>query len=94
MEQYGQAGKNEYGELGNGTNEESLIPVQVKIDESTNLTNVIKISAGTNHVLALTKDGKVYSWGANGYGNLGIGNTENSNYAKPVIRRRRKRKIR
>lgn len=51
-------GKNEYGNLGNGTDEEQLIPVQVMIDENTALDNVIKISAGMNHVLALTKDRK------------------------------------
>lgn len=85
MELYGECGNNEYGQLGNGSNEESLVPVQVKIDENTPLTNIIKISVGTNHVLALTKDGKVYAWGSNGYGNLGIGGDKFSNYAKKVV---------
>ena len=44
----------------------------------TDLTNVIKISAGANHVLALTKDGEVYTWGKNNAGQLGTGNRTNS----------------
>jgi len=78
-------GKNENGTLGNGTNEDAIEAVQVKIDENTYLNNVIKISAGTNHVLALTKDKKVYAWGENTYGQLGQNNTESSNYAKLVL---------
>ena len=85
MEQYGLFGGNENGELGNGEEKDSLIPVQVKINENEYLTNVIKISAGSNHVLALTKEGKIYAWGSNGYGELGQNNKENSRYAKPVL---------
>ena len=72
-------GKNENGQLGDGTNEDKIEAVQVKIDENTYLTNVIKISVGEEHVLALTKEGKVYAWGANTYGQLGIGTTTESN---------------
>ena len=79
-------GKNENGQLGDGTNEEKIEAVQVKIDENTYLTNVIKISVGEEHVLALTKEGKVYAWGANTYGQLGQNNTNDSNYAKAVLK--------
>ena len=37
-------------------------PEQVKISETEYLTNVIKISAGVNHVLALTQTGEVYAY--------------------------------
>lgn len=78
-------GNNSNGQLGNGTNDNSNIPVQVKIDEDTNLSNIIKISVGTDHVLALSKDGKVYAWGLNTYGQLGQNNTTSTNYAKVVF---------
>ncbi len=60
------------------------IPQQVKINETENLTNVIKIAVGSNHVLALTKDGEVYAWGDNQYGQLGINNNNSKKYATKV----------
>jgi alpha-tubulin suppressor-like RCC1 family protein len=45
----------------------------VKIAGGTALTNVIAIAAGSDHTLALTADGKVWAWGANDVGQLGIG---------------------
>ena len=39
---------------------------------------VISVSAVGNFTLALTEDGKVYSWGYNGQGELGDGTTDNS----------------
>lgn len=78
-------GNNTNGSLGNGSTQNSKMPVQVKIDEDTTLTNIIKVAAGTDHCLALTADGKVYSWGLNEYGQLGHNNTKNSNFAKLVL---------
>lgn len=60
-------GNNANGGLGNGTTENSLIPVKV-------LDNV-EFSDGTR---AITKDGSLYAWGYNGDGRLGNGTTENS----------------
>ena len=77
-------GSNEWGQLGNGTTISSNIPVQVKIDSETYLTNVKKISAGYGHVIALTKDGRAYAWGLNTAGQLGQGNTSNMSYASIV----------
>jgi alpha-tubulin suppressor-like RCC1 family protein len=65
-------GYNADGELGDGnspTNASSW--VQVKLDASTALTNVVAISPGAIHSLALTADGSVYSWGNNSYLQLG-----------------------
>ncbi len=42
--------------------------------ESLNNEQVIDISCGGSHSLALTIDGQVYAWGENKYGQLGIGN--------------------
>jgi alpha-tubulin suppressor-like RCC1 family protein len=35
------------------------------------LTDIVSVSAGSGTVLALTKDGRVFSWGSNFYGALG-----------------------
>ncbi len=43
-------------------------PVKVR-----GLTGITQIAAGPNHNLALTRDGKVMSWGSNSTGELGIG---------------------
>lgn len=52
----------------------SLTPI--KVDSSAKFT---KVSAGQSHVLALDEDGKVYSWGNNGYGQLGTGDYDQLN---------------
>ena len=68
-------GENNYGELGNGTNTDSNFPVQVS-----SLAAVTAIAAGMMyHSLALKNDGTVQAWGGNGYGELGNGNTTDSN---------------
>lgn len=59
-------GPNGSGQLGNGTFEDSLVPVQVQ-----GLTGVKSISIGGTHVLALKNDGTVWSWGNNYSGQLG-----------------------
>ena len=44
-------------------------------DEVVGLRNtIVQIVSGTDHVLALDKRGIVYAWGANNFGQLGIGN--------------------
>lgn len=78
-------GNNKDGQLGNGTNQNSKIPQKVHMDEDTQLANVIKIAVGTDHVLALTQNGKVYSWGLNDNGQLGSNDTNSSAYAKAVL---------
>lgn len=85
MELYGGVGDNTYGQLGDGSNISSLEPVQVKINNKIPLTNVIKIAAGFNHALAITKDGALYAWGGNEEGQIGINSTENANYASRVL---------
>ena len=61
-------GRNEYGQLGDGTTENRSIPVKVKF-----ISDVIDISAGASHSLALKKDGTVWAWGNNSFGMLGNG---------------------
>jgi alpha-tubulin suppressor-like RCC1 family protein len=72
-------GSNSYGELGQGGYSSSSVdPVQVRIQGGF-LTDIIAISAGISHVLALKADGTVWAWGNNQYGQLGDGTTINKN---------------
>jgi alpha-tubulin suppressor-like RCC1 family protein len=62
-------GGNSSGQLGNGTQSQSSMPVAVS-----ELTNVISaIAAGGQHTCALTADGGVKCWGDNSFGQLGNG---------------------
>ena len=40
-----------------------------------NISNIIKVSVGVNYTLMLSEDGKIYSVGYNGYGQLAQGDT-------------------
>lgn len=73
-------GDNYYSQLGRGnTGGESKTPVKVlsgeqdPAHEDTHLKDIVAISAGFAHVLALDKDGNVWAWGYNEYGQLGNG---------------------
>jgi alpha-tubulin suppressor-like RCC1 family protein len=65
-------GDNTFGQLGDGTTTQRTIPV---FCGAIGGKTVAAIAAGGNHCLALTTDGLVYSWGYNGYGQLGDGTT-------------------
>lgn len=54
--------------------------------ESLSDKGIIQINLGGEHSLALTKDGNVYSWGGNWYGQLGLGNSgSGTNRDAPTI---------
>ena len=69
-------GANSYGQLGNGDNTGAtqLSPIQV-LPIHVSLTRVAGISAGGTHTLAFTSGGNVWSWGNNGFGQLGNNST-------------------
>ena len=71
-------GRNESGQLGDGTRENRSTPVQVL-----NLENIVRISAGVTCSMALKNDGSVWTWGGNYSGELGDGTT-NSYSTEPV----------
>src|SRR3990170_7413761 len=73
-------GYNLYGQLGNGNNTNSNVPVQVA-----GLTGITAIAGGGRaHSLALRNDGTVWAWGYNINGQLGNGTFTNSNVPVPV----------
>jgi alpha-tubulin suppressor-like RCC1 family protein len=71
-------GLNESGQLGNGMRDDADDEEQLWEDVSPQrvpLSHVISISCGGFHSLALTREGKLYAWGLNDSGQLGIGKT-------------------
>ena len=68
-------GGNGSGQLGDGTTSDRSRAVVVVAGEMPAGVTLQQVSAGGSHTLALGSDGKVYAWGANGYGQLGDGTT-------------------
>ncbi|CAO2035153.1 unnamed protein product [Urochloa humidicola] len=63
-------GRNQNGQLGLGTTEDSLLPQKIQAFEG---VCVKMIAAGAKHTAAVTEDGDLYGWGWGRYGNLGLG---------------------
>lgn len=66
-------GLNTNKRLGDNTTTQRTTPVQVQIFGGGNLTNIVAISAGEAHCLALRNDNTVWAWGRNGAYQLGDG---------------------
>ena len=82
-------GYNGNGELGDGKNRNTNIPVQVltgaQDSNSGYLENIIQVAAGAYHNLALAKDGTVWAWGYGSHGELGNRIMSNSSLPVKVI---------
>lgn len=63
-------GYNLNGQLGDGTQSNRAVPVQIGKD-----TDWAYVSAGKSHVLAIKTNGLLYAWGRNSEGQLGDGTT-------------------
>jgi alpha-tubulin suppressor-like RCC1 family protein len=70
-------GKNDLGQLGDGTNVDRDAPIAVP-----NLASIVSVKAGATYTLALQQDGTVLAWGENYYGQLGNG--DNAASSSPV----------
>ena len=66
-------GDNSYGQLGYDPSVLAYSPYPVKIHFADAGAKFIAVATGANHVLAVTEEGVVYSWGDNRYGQLGLG---------------------
>lgn len=64
------------GECGNKSLQDITIPTRIY-----GLPGVVKdISAGQNHILTLTTNNRLYTWGSSEYGQLGIGKNKSLSY--------------
>ena len=66
-------GGNRSGQLGNGTRDDSSVPVQVS-----SITDATAIATGEQHSCALRQTGTITCWGNNRSGQLGNGTTDSS----------------
>jgi alpha-tubulin suppressor-like RCC1 family protein len=71
-------GRNNYGQLGEGSGANSAVPVEVDSTDVLAGKIVTSISAGGWHNLALCSDGTLAAFGRNTSGQLGDGSTTNS----------------
>lgn len=71
-------GDNNYGELGNGTNQSITTPTKI-------MDNVSSIAAGWYHSLAIKQDGSLWAWGLNKDNQLGDGTDENKNIPVKIM---------
>jgi alpha-tubulin suppressor-like RCC1 family protein len=88
-------GNNDFGELGNGFEEDSPRPVAVRnASGSAPLTNAVQVSTHGEHSCALLTTRQVRCWGRNNHGQLGDGTTtdrrrpvvvENANGTGPLV---------
>uniref|UniRef100_A0A6B2EBR4 Putative hect e3 ubiquitin ligase n=1 Tax=Phlebotomus kandelakii TaxID=1109342 RepID=A0A6B2EBR4_9DIPT len=74
-------GSDMHGQLGN---EMGSIQPTPRIVRSLSTKHVVQIVSGHFHCLALTNSGEIYAWGANNFGQLGIGPGADK-VSKPVL---------
>lgn len=75
-------GWNEYGQLGNGTMVDASVPVRVTGALSSKVITDIGGSGNTSCAIA---EGKIYCWGLNNRGVVGVGSTATMSYASPTL---------
>jgi len=69
-------GENDFGQLGDGSTTDRIVPVAVRATSGSALHDkqITSVASGLRHSCALT-EGKVYCWGINSSGHLGRGFT-------------------
>ncbi|KAJ0097762.1 hypothetical protein Patl1_28023 [Pistacia atlantica] len=72
-------GWSKYGQLGHGDFKDHLVPHKL---EALRDSFISQISGGWRHTMALTSDGKLYGWGWNKFGQVGVG--DNADHCSPV----------
>lgn len=66
-------GNNATGQLGSGNKTNASTPAQIKSGAIPSGTKITKVWAGADSAYALGDDKKLYAWGANTHGQLGVG---------------------
>jgi uncharacterized repeat protein (TIGR02543 family) len=67
-------GSNTYGQLGDGTTWDRLVPVNTTLEfDLGEAETIVQMSLGGYHSSALTSLGRIFTWGSNQSGRLGIG---------------------
>ncbi len=77
-------GKNDHGQLGDGSTTNKKTPVQVMIAEDRPMTEVAQVSAGDTHTIIVKRDGSLWAVGRNHKGQLGNGDVNRANKLFPV----------
>ena len=77
-------GDNWSGQLGDGSGNSSPVPVRVDTSGALAGKSVTQVSAGSQHVCAVTSLGEAVCWGQNGLGELGVPIGEQVFYREPV----------
>ena len=76
-------GDNEYGQLGDGTTNGSVVPIYVNV--AANETPV-EVTVGQVTACALMESGNIYCWGSGYYGKMGNGEPWNDDYVNTEMR--------
>lgn len=65
-------GAGDEGQLGNGTTDDSPVPVKVDMSAFNDDTAFKKLALGYEHACGITGKGSMYCWGSNDFGKLGV----------------------
>ncbi len=71
-------GANPFGQLGNNSDSDSLVPVAVNTTGVLSGKTILSIKTGSNHTCAIASDNQAYCWGNNWAGQLGNNSTTES----------------
>lgn len=74
-------GRGSFGNLGHGDTENRKKPSVVN---ALNEVTVVDTSCGAKHMMAITNEFKIYSWGNGGNGRLGHGDTSGTSVPIPI----------
>ena len=89
-------GNNENGMTGTGS-KQSMLTIPVQIDSyyasvndaaqeiATPMENILSVAVGENHAIIIGQSGKVYAWGDNTYGQLGVNPILIKNTNRPIL---------
>ena len=86
-------GSNHNGQLGLNDSKRRLVPSLIASLRRNGAKHgrIVDISCGGHHALALSSTGKVYVWGRNNHGQLGLGDCDDRSLPEVVVKLRKHR---